>query len=242
MAWKGEKMYHYVEDKQYIKQANIFCSNLVNQLVQRLNNIGIKAGMYVVGSKRRNMITQNEKEPIDFDYNVLIENVYSYPDIRRLKEDVRKTFNDILSANGLDDCDDSTSALTTKQIVLDEGNKTPFSIDVALVGYNRSGQLQRLIHKKAEMVEFDQYYWNIVPDYEGLEQKIDFLKPDHWIEVRKVYLKRKNLYLSRQDHDHPSFVCYIEAVNEVYDSKCNGARKNIVDTMTVNGCVLKRRS
>ena len=37
-----------------------------------------------------------------------------------------------------------------------------------------------------------------------------------WEEVRQCYLDKKNLYLKRNDNNHPSFICYIEAVNEVY--------------------------
>ena len=37
-----------------------------------------------------------------------------------------------------------------------------------------------------------------------------------WKEVRDTYLDKKNMYLRRQDKNHPSFNIYIEAVNEVY--------------------------
>lgn len=35
------------------------------------------------------------------------------------------------------------------------------------------------------------------------------------------YLEKKNMYLLRQDHNHPSFVVYVEAVNEVYSRYFN---------------------
>ena len=35
-----------------------------------------------------------------------------------LKNEVKKAFDEVLSENGWDDCDDSTSALTTKQMSL----------------------------------------------------------------------------------------------------------------------------
>lgn len=47
--------------------------------------------------------------------------------------------------------------------------------------------------------------------------KIKVLKEHNlWNEVRKVYLTKKNMYLRRNDFNHPSFVCYIETVNELY--------------------------
>ena len=42
-----------------------------------------------------------------------------------------------------------------------------------------------------------------------------------WKKVRDRYLDKKNIYLSRQDHNHPSFVVYVEAVNEVYNERFN---------------------
>ena len=42
-----------------------------------------------------------------------------------------------------------------------------------------------------------------------------------WQKVRDRYLEKKNMYLFRQDHNHPSFVVYVEAVNEVYSRYFN---------------------
>ena len=43
-----------------------------------------------------------------------------------------------------------------------------------------------------------------------------------WQEVRNKYLEKKNMYLSWQDHNHPSFAVYVEAMNEVYNKYFNG--------------------
>ena len=40
-----------------------------------------------------------------------------------------------------------------------------------------------------------------------------------WELVREQYRRIKNRYLSENDHDHPSFVCYVEAVSNVYNSR-----------------------
>ena len=42
--------------------------------------------MNVVGSKKRNMITQNANEPIDFDFNLLILNADDYNHASDLKK------------------------------------------------------------------------------------------------------------------------------------------------------------
>ena len=223
---KEYTMYHFVEDKDFLIRAYHDCSDIVNQLVQELKNYEIEARMNVVGSKKRNMITQNANEPIDFDFNLLILNADDYNHASDLKEDVREAFNTVLERNGWDDCDDSTSALTTKKMVFKKGNKTPFYIDVCIVKKDRYG-LHRLIHRKTGIVNMDQWYWNQVPNSHDLRDKELFLKPNYWIEVRETYLYKKNMYLRRpDDNSHPSFICYVEAVNEVYNKVICGVSQH----------------
>ena len=52
-----------------------------------------------------------------------------------------------------------------------------------------------------------------------VDEKADKLKKlGMWNEVRDTYEELKNLYLRRGDRDHPSFVDYVEAVNQVYQT------------------------
>lgn len=208
-------MYHYVTDKEYLKQSYSICADIVNQLVQRLKQEDVDAEMFTAGSKKRGLVTQNEKGPIDYDFNLMILNPDDYHS-DSLKEIIRRAFNEVLNRNGWGDCQDSTSVLTTEQRVLKKGNKTPFSIDVAIVREDSMGNLHRLIHRKTGCVVYDQWYWNIAPNSRNLWEKEDYLKPDYWLDVRERYLDKKNMYLTRNDDDHSSFICYIEALNEVY--------------------------
>ncbi len=217
-------MYHWIEDKDFLNRSYGLCADIVNQLVQHLKKYDIDAAMSVVGSKRRNMSTQNGEEYIDFDFDLLIGNADDFRSGRDLKEVVRKAFNEVLSANDMEDCDDSKSALTTKPIYFTEGNPTSFYMDLCIVKRDRYG-FHRLIHQKTGFVDMDQWYWNMVPDSRDLREREAALKPDfkYWTLVRQTYLDKKNLYLRRPyDHDHPSFVCYIEAVNEVYEKARRG--------------------
>ncbi len=216
-------MYHWVEDKDFLKRAYSLCADIVNQLVQQLEKDGIDVSMNTVGSKKRNMITQNEKEPIDFDFNLLVDESGGEYMEKELKETVRKAFNVVLSKNGWGDCYDSKSVLTTEKRSFVKGNKTEFSIDVCIVRIDRQDNLQRLIHEKTGNIWFDQWYWNTVPNSRNVWDKEDALKPNYWGVVRETYLDKKNMYLSRPyDHSHPSFICYIEAVNEVYEKVRRG--------------------
>lgn len=60
-------MYKFVTDKVYLKESYRICAGMVNQLVQNLKGRGIQARMAVAGSKKRGLVTQNEREAIDYD-------------------------------------------------------------------------------------------------------------------------------------------------------------------------------
>lgn len=62
------------------------------------------------------------------------------------------------------------------------------------------------------------------PHAKGLDDRVAWLKGNgYWLELREAYLDKKNTYLTRNDHDHPSYIVYIEAVNEVYSKYNPGA-------------------
>lgn len=213
-------MYHYVEDKVFLKEMRRFCSDLVNQLVQQINNDNIMTvEAHLVGSGAKNLETQNADQPIDLDYNIRVKATFgkmNIDDARAVKEYIRKQFNIVLNRNKLFDCDDSKSALTTKKDRFTDGNQTQFSIDLAIVRM-RKGHWERLIHKKTGVVTKDEYCWEIAPQSKGLDEKIAKIKNRGiWSEVRGTYLNKKNMYLKRRDYNHPSFNVYIETVNEVY--------------------------
>lgn len=64
----------------------------------------------------------------------------------------------------------------------------------------------------------DRYYWNEVQNSGRLEEKVNVIKSENlWGEVRTAYLDKKKFYLCRNDYNHPSFIVYVEAVNQVYN-------------------------
>ena len=182
-------MYHYIEDKVFLKDMKYLCSNIINQLVQLINNDSVmEVEAHLVGSGARNLITQNSNEPIDLDYNLLInDSEINIKNGREIKEYIRKQFNVILNKNGWSDCMDSTSVLTTEKRHFTKGNHTEFSIDLAIVFNNRDGW-HRLIHDKTGFAAWDRYCWNIVPNSRDLFDKVTDIKDEHlWNEVIDVY-------------------------------------------------------
>ena len=110
-------MYTYVEDKEFLKEAQSVCSGLVREIEVELRETKeINSQMFLVGSGGRNMITQNGNEGIDFDYNLNILSCPDWKDTRGIKEAVRQCFNTVMRNHRLPDVEDSRSSLTSKPI------------------------------------------------------------------------------------------------------------------------------
>ena len=213
-------MFHYITDEEYLKKLKYTCSDIINQLVQYINNDSVlQVEAHLVGSGAKNLITQNANEPVDLDYNLYVTEFLKLRqnDGRGISTYVQDRFDYILNKNDWEDCHDSTSVFTTEKRQFNKGNKTPFSIDLAVVKKDSYGW-HRLIHQKTGVVAFDQFYWNLVPDSRGLLDRASAIKKEHlWNDVIDSYLDKKNMYLRRQDRNHPSFIIYVETVNEIYN-------------------------
>lgn len=213
-------MYDFFTDKEFIRRAKPVCREIMLDLQDLVRDEGFTCQFFGVGSAARNMYTRDGDGPIDFDYNLNIISCPDWEDGRSIKETARKCFNRAMREHDLADVQDSTSSLTTELIHFQDDPGMEFSIDVAIVTRDEDGNWYRLIHEKTGYAHLDRYYWNKVRDSKGLEDRVDWLKKHNgWTEVRERYLRIKNRYLTRQDHDHPSFVCYIEAVNEIYQKR-----------------------
>ncbi len=232
-------MYKFLDDKELLTKLKRFDGDLMQDLCHTLKEkYDIGANFNLVGSGARNLITQNAKEPIDLDYNLKIVRCEDINDCKVIKENVRKALNAVLKSYGLYDCEDSTTALTTKTMYIDEkGNvnnhiylmfsngyfksATPFSIDVCIICESAEVYC-RLIHDKTGFVMKDRYFWNLAPESKNVDKKAKKIKNQgEWLLVREEYLKLKNKYLRNYDKNKTSFVCYIEAVNNVYNNIYN---------------------
>ena len=199
------------------------CSRTLKKTCELLRAKGISAQFTLVGSGARNMITRNGDGPYDLDYNLLVVKADDeYRDPRLLKDTIRNALNKAVGGKFFSDAQDSTSCLTALLHFKDTPN-VEFSFDVAITTKNKNGNYMRLIHNKnVYALGLDQYTWNEVPNSHQVKDKADELKKAGlWEKVRDRYLDKKNMYLSRQDHNHPSFLVYVEAVNEVYNERFN---------------------
>lgn len=227
-------MYSYVDPRK-IKDIKPWCGDLMQELCHRLkDDYHIGARPYSYGSSSRNMITQNGNGIIDFDYDLLLVKIperLSNP--CQLKDIIRHTLNKILNEEDLGDCKDSTSTLTTN--IITKG-KIDFKIDICIIKEEHFGKKLRLVNKKWSLYREYNYVWEPSKNINNLDEKVEYIKDnDSWEDVRDEYLYLKNMYLQRNDHNHPSYVCYIEAVNNVYNRIYNpftyASRQQLCDMM-----------
>lgn len=218
---KGDFMFDYVEDREFLSRMRNLCGGIMQDFCHCLKeDYDIGARFFLVGSGARNLIVQNASLPIDLDYNLEIVRCEDFEDCGFLRECARKTFNKVLNEYGWGDCKNSTSSLTTKKVHFVEGNPTEFSMDVCIVCRDTAEHFYRLKLKKTGFTYLDEYYWNEAPHSAGIQKKAKYIKErGKWQLVRTQYLDIKNRYLQQNDHDHPSFICYIEAVNNVYNAR-----------------------
>ena len=214
-------MYEYVTDAE-VSEYRSYCAEVLTELRDRLLDKDINTQFILVGSGARNMVMRNGNGPFDLDYNLRILDMPDtyWNNLRSLKDLVRNELNYIVRHTWFSDGKDLTSVITA---ILRNGAGVEFKFDIAIIAENDEGNLCRLIHDKRVWPE--RFYWNEVPKSHDVKAKADVIKKKgKWGDVRDKYYDLKNMYLERQDYDHPSFVCYIEAVNAIYQ-KCNKKKK-----------------
>lgn len=205
-------MYDYVTEKQVGHYKSLFQS-ILDRLREKLKRkYGIEVRIVLVGSGANNMVTRNGKGGFDLDYNLVLASIppkyAGAPE--ELKSLVRKEL-DALVPSGYSHGKDSTSAITYLLHSPDK-KKVEFKADVALVLAGKNGY-SRLVRDR----NTKRYICNQIRSSGDLEKKLNAIKAAGRLnELADIYQQKKNLYLSRQDNDHPSFVVHIEAVNELY--------------------------
>lgn len=218
-------MYHYINDKEFLGKLKVECTTIINQLVALINNEGlltVKAN--IIGPNGVNLITQNKKEAINVDYNISIIEVKdsSIKGGNYIKEYIRKRFNVVLRNNKWGNSYEKGISIMTKERYLKNYFYFKFCIKLFIIKEHCSKQFI-LINTKNKPYDKNTWIWNEIKDSMNLNTKVKFIKDiKRWNDVREMYRFIKNLYYINVnnkylDINHPSFMCYIEAVNKVYD-------------------------
>lgn len=205
-------MYNYVTEEQIRRYKSLFQS-ILDRLREKLKREqGIEVRIVLVGSGASNMVTRNGRGGFDLDYNLVLSSIppeYAGSP-QTLKTLVREEL-DTLVPGEFSHGKDSTSAITC---LLHSPDKSMviFKVDVALVLAGKNGY-SRLVRDR----NTKRYIWNLIRKSGDLQPRLNAIKAAGRLdELADLYRQKKNMYLSRQDNDHPSFVVYIEAINELY--------------------------
>lgn len=168
-----------------------------------------------IGSSARNMITQDVKSNIGFDFDINIEvndpeDTYRAEELRHL---IRNALDRVAPRYGYSCAEDSTRVLTIKKknVFL---SLIEHSCDFAIVhnyidedGIHRQQYIR--YNKQAR-----RYVWETQPaGYRQLIEKADWLRHHgYWKEVKSLYLEKKNY---NTDPSKRSRALYAETVNEI---------------------------
>ena len=121
--------------------------------------------------------------------------------------------NEIISSEKpvFKNCQDSTSAITSRLVY---NKNLEFSFDIAILAKNKDGDYCRLIHNKKD--DSNSYHWDKIQKSKRIYKRFEKLKQDgHFEELKKIYLEKKNFYLTHNDHYHSSFTIFKETVNQM---------------------------
>lgn len=161
-----------------------------------------------IGSTKRNMITEDVRSNIgfDFDVNLTVNNDKNYTP-KKIRTILRTALTNVSRKYGYDRCEDSTRVITIVNIST-KNSSILHSCDFAIVKGNK-------------YIRFDKkenaYVWASQPkDFINLDKKAKELRKDSeiWKVVKEKYLKKKN---ENNDHNKHSRSLYAETINEVYD-------------------------
>ena len=202
-------MYRYANQKE-VKELDEWCRKILHEVQEEVRDY-FTFDIRIIGSGDRRLVTQNENEPFDLDYNIILQkdkkDLIDNP--KQIKEIFTSRFNKVLKdeVKQYKHVCDSTSVITIK-LTNDYG--VDFSFDVAIVVEGNDGYTYRLINDK----NTNRYIWNQVKNSKNSFQKFqDIKKSGLWMNFKNRYLELKNMHLSKQD-DVKSFSIFLETLNE----------------------------
>lgn len=213
---KGEKrMYNF----EYVsrQQLSPVKKNLISIIhaVQNAVRQDFTFQFYFVGSAERNMVTQDVKSNIGFDFDV---NIYVNDDdcrysAKAIKTKIRLELDKVVHHYGYDNAEDSTRVITIK--VKDRNNSSILhSCDFAIVNDytdDDGNERQKYIHFHKKQKS---YSWQKQPQgFYLLEEKADWIKDcEYWQKVLDLYLYKKNHNNNPKKHSRS---IYAETIHEI---------------------------
>ena len=204
-------MFRYAPQKE-VKELAEWCLDILHEMQDEMRDY-FTFDIRLIGSGEKRLVTQNEEECFDLDYNLILQRdkqgLLNNP--KKIKDLFVLGFDKVLNTHVKDysHACDSSSVITIK-IVHDK--RLRFSFDVAIIVEGDDGFFYRLTNDKNS----GRYIWNRVKNSGNYLKKYQQIKKGGYFpQFKERYLELKNMHLRRQD-EIKSFSIFLETLNEFY--------------------------
>ncbi|MBP5342603.1 hypothetical protein J6Y73_01605 [bacterium] len=216
-------MYSYLENQKFVNKTLRWGQDLALSIEKKLEEKNIKAEVDVVDET---IILMNESlNQSEFPYiiKVFTTDKFTEENLNQVKESINEAFNDL----ELKPIEDFALSFKTKRMHWLKEPSNSFTFEFFIITEN-NGNYSRVALKKNTLVELPMMKKEDLDKKEGKlkgtrmneEEKNkkdkDYQSNRMWEVVTTSYLNKLNMYEKRGDKNHPSFVCFIESINEVY--------------------------
>lgn len=179
--------------KNELKDLKKKFKTLINKVHKYLRkNYKITFSCIPIGSGKRNMvIKQCNKNYFDLDFQIILQSVpdehNSNDSCKALKDLFRSVF-DKFKLPGFSDCEDSTQALTIKNV------KGGYGFDIVITKYDSNANFYILYNKKnTNAVNNKDYEWAIRRKMNKYQERLKCVKgAEMWKYLRDIYLKKRH--------------------------------------------------
>ena len=199
-------MYYYLEDSKLVSKTNKWGHAFALDLEKALEEKGIISEVDILDES---LVVQNDTlNQSEYPYIIKVDTnePFKAEDLDKVKE----ALNKVLLSKELKEVEDFEYSFKSKKMHWESLPSKNFIFEFFVIT-NNNGNYSRVILKKGSLVELPMLNKE---DLDKKESKIRFY--GLFENVNNGYLNKLNMYEKRQDPNHPSFVCFIEAINEVF--------------------------
>lgn len=186
----------------------------IESIRKEVRSKGITFECQLVGSARRHLVIPHHNKGFDLDFQIIIHKNKINKDEEQLKQLFMGLLNPLVTAEGFEHCEDSTSSITTKMIDKNRAN-IKVGYDVVIIKnktVNNVVQTEILRHYKDEIPK--RWAFEQLPDMTDASKQFAKIRgADMWQDLRERYYDKK----TKNKDDKKSFQLLHEAVNETLE-------------------------
>lgn len=186
----------------------------IESIRNEVRSKGITFECQLVGSAKRHLVIPHHNKGFDLDFQIIIHKNKINKDEEQLKQLFMGLLNPLVTAEGFEDCEDSTSSITIKMIDKYQ-SKIKVGYDVVILKTHKTGDTEHtsiLRHYRKEKPE--RWAFEQLPDMTDASKQFAKIRgADMWQDLRKRYYDKK----TKNKDDKKSFQLLHEAVNETLE-------------------------